>query len=206
VLPCVSAPKAHQHLLSSQMLLDLATSDNMAVQERTLQRIVYLSRFLADKPTVEVRSQAPSSQATSPISLHSFGSRQLSPCGGCCPALAAAVSTARQSPDSPGMQPWALGASGLWHQLPALTLSALLPPSPRPGTALEETPTALSATGTSRSRSWDGCWDVSSSSNLPVKPQPLWLQTLFVSSNNSWRIKRVRQVGAGFIPQHTDTS
>ncbi|XP_075302297.1 maestro heat-like repeat-containing protein family member 7 isoform X2 [Opisthocomus hoazin] len=36
-----------------QMLLDLATSDNMAVQERALQRIMYLSRFLADKPTVE---------------------------------------------------------------------------------------------------------------------------------------------------------
>jgi len=128
------------------------------------------------------------------------------PVRGCCPALAAAAGTARQSPHSPGMQPWALGASGLWHQLPALTLSALLPPSPRPGTMLEGTPTALSATGTSKSRCWDGCWDVSSSSYLPVSRQAFQLHMLFVSSNNSWRIKRVRQVGVGFIPRHTDTS
>jgi len=62
------------------------------------------------------------------------------------------------------------GASGLWHLLPALTLSALLPPSPRPGTTLEWTSMALFATETSTSRSWDGCWDVSSSSSLPAKP------------------------------------
>jgi len=128
------------------------------------------------------------------------------PVRGCCPALGAADSTAQQSPDSPGMQPWALGASGLWLQLPALTLSAVLPPSPRPGTTLERTSTAMSATETSTSRSWDGCWDVSSSSSLPVKQQPFWLQTLFVFSSNSWRIKRVRQVGVGFIPRNTDTS
>ena len=53
------------------MLLDFATSDNVAVQERALERITLLSHFLAYKPTVEVRCQAPSSQATSPISLHS---------------------------------------------------------------------------------------------------------------------------------------
>jgi len=94
--------------------------------------------------------------------------------------------------------------SGLWgfralYQLPTLTLSAVLPVSPRPGTTLERTWTGSSATETSTSWSWEGCWDVSSSSSLPAKPQPFWLHTLFVSSSNSWGIKPVRQFGAPYL-------
>lgn len=69
LLEQLSAPRAHQQLLSSQMLLNFTNSEGVHVRERALKRIMVLSRLLANNPTLEVRSQAPSSQAVSP-SLH----------------------------------------------------------------------------------------------------------------------------------------
>ena len=62
----VSAPRAHQQLLSSQVLLSYTKSERAAVRERALGRIKVLSGVLAKHHTLKVRSQAPSSQAMSP--------------------------------------------------------------------------------------------------------------------------------------------
>ena len=70
LLARASAPRAHQQLLSSQMLLTFTKSPSVAVRERAVGRIGTLSYLLASFSTLEVRSQAPSSQAVSP-SLHS---------------------------------------------------------------------------------------------------------------------------------------
>lgn len=69
LLEAMSAPRAHQQLLSSQMLLNFTDSERAAVQERAMGRIRSLSLLLAKNSTLKVRSQAPSSQAISP-SLH----------------------------------------------------------------------------------------------------------------------------------------
>lgn len=66
LLEQVSAARAHQQLLSPQLLLNYTESKTVAVQVRALERIKMLSIFLANHPTLEVRSQAPSSQAISP--------------------------------------------------------------------------------------------------------------------------------------------
>ena len=70
LLARASAPRAHQQLLSSQMLLTFTKSPSVVVRERAVGRIGTLSYLLASFSTLEVRSQAPSSQAVSP-SLHS---------------------------------------------------------------------------------------------------------------------------------------
>ena len=69
LLELLSAPRAHQQLLSSQMLLTFTNSQRLAVRERTVGRIRVMSHLLAQNPTLKVRSQAPSSHAISP-SLH----------------------------------------------------------------------------------------------------------------------------------------
>jgi len=56
-------------LLSSQILLTFTKSSRAAVCERAVGRIGMLSRLLANYSSLEVRSQAPCSQAVSP-SLH----------------------------------------------------------------------------------------------------------------------------------------
>ena len=74
LLEHVSAPRAHQQLLSSQMLLTFTNSETAAVRERTVGRIRRLSHLLANNPTLKVRSQAPSSHAISP-SRHTRAAR-----------------------------------------------------------------------------------------------------------------------------------
>ena len=69
LLELLSAPRAHQQLLSSQMLLSFTNSETAAVRERTVGRIRRLSHLLANNSTRNVRSQAPSSHAIS-SSLH----------------------------------------------------------------------------------------------------------------------------------------
>lgn len=61
-----SAPRAHQQLLSSQMLLAFTECPREAVRERAVGRIGMLSRLLASYSSLEVRSQALCSQAVSP--------------------------------------------------------------------------------------------------------------------------------------------
>ena len=65
----VPARRAHRQFLSSQMLLTFTNCQSAVVCERAVGRIGRLSDLLASCSSVEVRSQAPSSQALSP-SLH----------------------------------------------------------------------------------------------------------------------------------------
>ena len=64
------APREHQQFLSSQMLLTFTKSPSVAVRERAVGRIGTLSYLLASFSTLEVRSQAPSSQALFPFPAH----------------------------------------------------------------------------------------------------------------------------------------
>lgn len=164
------------------------------MRERAVGRIGVLTNLLSNYPSLKVRTRQP---GQGPPPCHS-------PCQGSCPAGCSRRwdHRALQSPDSPGVQPWAHSWVQVFSTNFLLLALLLTPPSSRPLSTLENTVLELSALKTSQSQSWEGLWDVSFFSDIPRNKQAIQLSMPFFPSLNS----SVSKNAVAFIPVHTDLS